>query len=163
MARGTKNDQINIEDRRAKALELRKGGSSYRAIAKKLGVEVGTAYSDVNAALQSLTNMNTTSADELRMMEVERLDAMLLSISTQLKAGHLGAIDRALRISERRSKLQGLDAPMKVEEVTWQSEILALIRDGRITLEQAKQELGLDLYQELFKSTGLPVITANEG
>lgn len=159
MARGGKNDQINIEDRRAKALELRKGGSSYRAIAKKLNVDVATAYNDVDSALKSLTRLNQSSVEELRTIELERLDTMLLAIHENVKSGHLGAIDRALRIMEQRAKLAGLYAPVKTEEVTWQSEILTLLREGKITREQVEQELGTDLATEFFKSTGLPVTT----
>lgn len=71
----------------------------------------------------------------------------------------LAAIDRMLKISERRARLLGLDMPVKYEEVTWQSEILTLLREGKITREQVEQELGADLATEFFKSTGLPVTT----
>src|SRR5690349_23451155 len=75
----------------------------------------------------------------------------------------LSAIDRKLKISERRSKLLGLDMPVKYEEVTWQSEVLALYKSEQITREQIEQELGHDLATELFKSAGLPLTTAREG
>jgi hypothetical protein len=42
-------------------------------------------------------------------MEVERLDEMLLSIWPRVKNGELDAINTALRISDRRGKLLGLD------------------------------------------------------
>jgi len=77
------------------------------------------------AFLQGLTPMTSgivpISDDERRariakaqqLMEEQRLDAMLLSIDRAVKAGHLGAVDRALRISESRRKLLGLDATTK--------------------------------------------------
>ena len=38
----------------------------------------------------------------------------MLGVWKQAKDGHLGAIDRVLKIQERRAKLLGLDAPSKV-------------------------------------------------
>jgi len=55
---------------------------------------------------------------------VERLDQMLLALGPMLRTNqregrmaNLGAIDRALKIMERRAKLLGLDAPVR-QEVT---------------------------------------------
>ena len=47
---------------------------------------------------------------------MERLDGLLLALAGPIKAGHLGAIDRALHIMERRARLLGLDAPTKTDE-----------------------------------------------
>lgn len=43
--------------------------------------------------------------------------------------------------------------------VTWQNEILALLRDGRVTQEDVIDELGYDLAEELFKSVGILATT----
>jgi hypothetical protein len=164
MARGGKNDQIDIEDRRAKALELRKGGSSYRAIAKKLNTDVATAYKDVDVALKSLVQMNTASASELREIELERLDAMLLSISDNLKNGHLGAIDRALRIMERRARLLGLDMPTKIETIDWRSQTIAEIREGKYTHDEIAALFGdAALADDLFLQAGKTVTAVTVG
>lgn len=40
----------------------------------------------------------------------------------------------------------------------WQREVLDLIQSGRITAEQARQELGDELATELFESAGIPAI-----
>jgi len=42
-------------------------------------------------------------------LELERLDAMQAAIWDDAMNGHLGAIDRVLKIMERRAKLLGLD------------------------------------------------------
>jgi hypothetical protein len=163
MARGGKNDQIDIEDRRAKALELRKGGSSYRAIAKKLNTDVATAYKDVDVALKSLVQMNTASATELREIELERLDAMLLSISDNLKSGHLGAIDRALRIMERRARLIGLDAPTQVQTIDWRSQAIDDIRANKYTHDEIAALFGdHELATQLFAEAGKSVTVGRE-
>ena len=54
-------------------------------------------------------------ADELRKLELERLDKLLLGVWPQAVRGNQGSVDRALRIMERRAKLLGLDAPVKSE------------------------------------------------
>lgn len=52
-------------------------------------------------------------ADELRSLELERLDRLLLGVWSQAAKGNQGAVDRALKIMERRARLLGLDAPTK--------------------------------------------------
>jgi hypothetical protein len=48
----------------------------------------------------------------LRVLEAGRLDQLQLAIWKSALAGHLGAIDRVLRIMERRARLFGLDTPL---------------------------------------------------
>ncbi len=95
------------------ALELRKAGATYETIAQSLG------YSSPSGAYQAIESaMKRTlqePADDLRRLEIERLNAMLLSIWPSVRQGNYGAIDRALRIMERTAKLLGLDAPAKQE------------------------------------------------
>lgn len=50
-----------------------------------------------------------------RALELAKLDEMEIKVSSNARAGHEGAIDRALRIMERRAKILGLDAPAKQE------------------------------------------------
>lgn len=96
--------------RRIQALELRKAGVSYRAIGDRLGVSEAQAHRDVKAAMQALQKVQDTVAEDVRTMELARLDDMYFSIATQIRNGNHGAIDRGLRIMERRAKLLGLDA-----------------------------------------------------
>ncbi len=104
-----------IEERRGKALDLRRSGASLRRIAAQLGVSHEQIRLDIQGALSEAIKENVNNAEHLRTMELERLDDMLLRISKQVSDGHLGAIDRALRISEQRAKLLGLYAPVKLE------------------------------------------------
>lgn len=106
---------IAIEERRGKALDLRRSGASLRRIAAQLHVSHEQVRLDIQAALSEAIKENVDNAEQLRTMELERLDDMLLRIAPQVNNGHLGAIDRALRISEQRSKLLGLYAPQKME------------------------------------------------
>lgn len=95
-----------------KALELRKAGMTLQQISDVLGVAVSTIHKSISVALRKL---NVEPAEEYRTMDLQRLDALYLAAFRQAKDGHLGAIDRCLRIMERRAKLLGLDSPTKFE------------------------------------------------
>jgi len=132
---------IAVAERRAKVLSFRKAGASHRVIAGELGVDHSTIVRDVQAIFAELAAEQRASAEELRTMELARLDEWQLEASRILRATHplvsggkvlsgfttdgkafgltddgpkLQAIDRLLRISESRRKLLGLDAPPKV-------------------------------------------------
>src|SRR5512139_798613 len=106
----TKGAKERAAARRIEALELRKSGASYRQIGRALNISGAQAHRDVCLALAGLARIEKHTAEELQAIEVERLDLALLAIAPQVKAGHLGAIDRWIRLSERRCKLLGLDA-----------------------------------------------------
>ena len=100
-------------DRQREALELRKAGATFEAIAKRLGYRGPSgAY---NAVMAGLRKTLQEPADDLRKMELERLDALTLRSWSLASQGSLEAIDRILRIMARRAKLLGLDAPERKE------------------------------------------------
>jgi hypothetical protein len=110
--------RIAIAEREAKALELRKEGATYGAIARSIG------YTDRSAAAKPVSRALAATiqepADELRRLESERLDALLAAVWHDAMAGRRSAVESALRIMDRRSKLIGLDAPLRraVEVIT---------------------------------------------
>jgi hypothetical protein len=95
-----------------RALELRKAGAPYRQIARDLGVDVHTAHADVAAELADLRETAVGEATALRALELERLDGMTSGLWPQIRAGSPLAVSAAVRVSERRSRLLGLDAPI---------------------------------------------------
>lgn len=104
-------EKERIAERRTQVFALRLSGASYRQIGKQLGITPDTAWRDVTAVLKELQERSLKTADLYRTLELERLDTMLLSIMTQVRNGNLSAIDRALRISDQRCKLLGLNRP----------------------------------------------------
>jgi hypothetical protein len=113
MARSQKTSPkaIKAQDTALKALELRKAGATYETIAQMLGyTSKSTAFSAVNRIIQGAKREGTREAFE---MELRRLDDLLMALWPSARQGELGAIDRTLRIMERRAKLLGLDAPEK--------------------------------------------------
>lgn len=129
---------VDTAQRDARAAELRRDGANYQEIADRLG------FSDRSRARQAVERALAATvaepAAELRALELARLDEMWRHAWAVLKREHvahsngrvvhldgkplvddgpvLNAIDRLLRIQERRAKLLGLDAPTRVESIT---------------------------------------------
>lgn len=102
----------------ARAMELRRDGNSYRAIAEQLDVSVATAHASVQRALKTIRKEN---AETVRALELQRLDDSLM-VALDIRDNpltrddiRLQAIATIVRLQERRSKLEGLDAPTKIE------------------------------------------------
>ena len=94
-------------------MELRKAGATYRAIARELGVDVHTAHADVAAELADLRVQTAHTAEDVRDLELARLDAATNGVWPDVQAGDPRAVMAIVRIGERRSKLLGLDAPQQ--------------------------------------------------
>lgn len=124
--------------RRGKALQMRLAGANYEAIAKELGYSSrASAVTDIRRALVATVQ---EPADEVRALELARLDMMWNTVLKVLARNHvtvsngkiiylggvpvkddspvLQAVDRLLKIQERRAKYLGLDAPKAFEVVT---------------------------------------------
>jgi len=105
--------EINALDKQLQALQLRIAGVSYQSIADALGYKHASgAHKAVSSALKKTLQ---EPADDLRSLELARLDSAMQAIAASVKQGQYGAIDRLLKIMERRAKLLGLDAPAKLD------------------------------------------------
>ncbi|MBI3131731.1 MAG: hypothetical protein HYZ13_10430 [Acidobacteria bacterium] len=113
--RGRKTNQrrITAVEKAGESLRLRAEGYTYRAIAHQLGYkDPSGAQRAVERALQATMQ---EASDHLRVLELERLDNLHNAIWGRAMNGEGPAIDRVLRVMERRSKLLGLDAPARQE------------------------------------------------
>ena len=63
----------------------------------------------------------------MRTLELERLDKLWFAMYRQATQGNQGAVDRCIRIMERRAKLLGLDAPTKTELSTKDDKPISII------------------------------------
>jgi len=90
-------------------LELRRAGATYSQIGEQLGITESVAARHARRAYERLCAETSETTAEMRQIETERLDAMLLSIWPRVRKGELIAIDRALSIHSARSKLYGLE------------------------------------------------------
>lgn len=111
-----------IAELRAKAFEMRKQGATYRQIAKALGIQVASAYEHVQAELLALRELMLKDAQDVLQLELERLDAILLTAFQQFRGGNVGAGFVLLKAMERRARLLGLDKPVKVAPTTPEGE-----------------------------------------
>ena len=92
---------------------MRRDGATFKQIAEALGYKgPSSAY---RAVMSALRRTQQEPADELRRLELERLDEALRAIAGRVRQGNLAAIDRWIRISESRRRLLGLDAPTRTE------------------------------------------------
>lgn len=104
--------QLAVE-RAVRALELRKAGFSYPAIAAELGYRSNSGA--VMAVQRALRRMLQEPADAVRTMELSRLDTLQAALWPRCLEGDGNAVDRVLRIMVRRADLLGLDAPAKID------------------------------------------------
>ena len=96
-------------------LRLRKMGYDARQISDELDIPFDRVSNIIKSALKSLSKEMKGQAEEIRSLELTRLDELQTAIWTDCMDGKLTAIDRVLKIMERRSKLVGLDAPERLD------------------------------------------------
>jgi len=122
-----------------RALDLRRRGLSYPQIAAETGCSLSTAHAMVQRALADSAR---EAAEEVRQIEAGRLDDLTRTLNRVLLARHIvvsqgqvmkhpetgetltdhdpviRAVLALVRVSERRAKLLGLDAPTRHEVIT---------------------------------------------
>ncbi len=113
MAQQTTAQKITTAERRRQAVALRLSGATYESIGETIGVSTPAAFKLVKTALEKLAKDTETDAVPLRELELQRLDRLQFGLWAKAQKGDLNAVDRALKIMERRAKLLGIDAPEK--------------------------------------------------
>lgn len=106
--------KFGVQLRRLKALEMRREGKSYSSIAKKLNSTIRIIHMDIGTVLKKEIQKRTrTHLAQIVQLELERLDLLFEKAWELIKGNNVAAIDKALKIMERRAKYLGLDAPAK--------------------------------------------------
>jgi hypothetical protein len=99
---------VLLAEKKRTALEMRAKGKSYQEIADALGyADRSGPWELVQTALRELVQ---EPADIVRQLELERLDKALAALWPQVQLGDVFAIDRMIKIMDRRSRYLGLDA-----------------------------------------------------
>ena len=113
MARGTKTSPKRIEavERAAEAVRLRVQGFTFTEIAKRAGFRSKQAAFD--AVRRALSSTLREPSDELRELDLRRLDELFLGQWPAAQSGDPDAVDCCLRILSKRWRLLGLDVPPK--------------------------------------------------
>ena len=102
--------------REIRALELRLAGASYRQIGLQTGVSHAQAFRDVQTILKEYL---TEPTEEVRKVELGRLDSLLVAHWIKATAGDYKATTMVLAIMDRRARLLGLDAPVRIDITAW--------------------------------------------
>jgi len=132
--------KLTTAQRQKQVLKMRLAGLSYPKIGERLGIAPSTAYRAVARALKKIEAKTAESAQELRRLELERLDQLQAGLWTYALAGNVQAVRETLRVMERRSKLLGLDAAAEQERTV--AEVLAALVSERRAELQARDEDG---------------------
>ena len=111
-----------LEKRRLAELEMRLAGVQYRQIAEHFGVDVHTAWDDIQWAMQPTRNTLDEVGEKARRLDLWRLDRLLRALWPRAVGARATspddfAVDRVLKILDRRARLLGLDAPSQHEMV----------------------------------------------
>ena len=109
--------QAETAGRRASLIKLRRSGVRFDdPLILALGYSSsGAARKDLIRALEQNRDEEAAEVSVYRQQENERYDVMLRAIWSEVEAGDLRSIETALKISDRRSKLNGWDAPVRTE------------------------------------------------
>lgn len=140
--------RIAAKERRSLALKLRLAGIQFKDIGKQLGCSRQRAAQLVEGEMENIIAQNAELAAQVRDMELVRLDTIQSGIWSQATSGNHGAIDRVLRIMERRSKLLGLDAPQQLQVESHDghgiADMIALANDPKRLAEYREECRRLD-------------------
>ena len=117
--------KIEQAQRARQVMQLRMAGASERTIASQLGLSPGGVHKIIARELATVRAETGEAAEEARKLELERLDQLQTAlwpaaIGVNATTGtrtdpNLQAVDRVLRVMERRAQLLGLDFKPKVE------------------------------------------------
>lgn len=127
---------LTIHERRQAAFDLRIQGYFVKDIAKALKVHENTIAADLTACIADLQKNTQAAAEELRSMDLARLDMMLLELWPNRK--WLKVQEGILMILERKHKLMGLDSSKTVLEASINSNVQ--IGVGQLDLSKLNDE-----------------------
>jgi hypothetical protein len=135
----SRRSNIKTREKEMEVVRLRRVGLSFAEIAKQLDYsnESGPYKALMRHMERNVTELQP-STEAVRQEELGRLDWWLQNISAQIIAGDVPAVNTALRISERKAALLGLDAPKQFE---------ARLRVDVVSWNQAIRDF-LDIYRE---------------
>ena len=113
-----------IVAKETEVVKLRRGGLTWDAIAERMGYAYPAA---AHAAYKrAAARVVHEDVEAIRRIESERLDVVQSAVWGKALGGDIPAVQTVIRIMERRSKLLGLDAPIKqqVEVTTYDGETI---------------------------------------
>lgn len=143
-------NKIDTKRRRKRVLELRKQGLLYREIAERIreqfapeelpnGFDASYVGQDLRRALQNVESDLETEARDMLRMELRRLNEMQAALWSKAMQGEETAVDRILRVMERRAKYLGLDEPEEIRAEIGAGLDLSVLLDALEDFPEARQ------------------------
>lgn len=107
----SRTQQSATAERRARAMSLRASGATLDLIQQTLGYSGRAAVSkDLSRAMAQAVADQKQSADELRALELMRLDRMQRGLWAAAAGGDPRTAETVLKIIDRRCRMLGLDS-----------------------------------------------------
>lgn len=113
VTRGKKASRILAQEKRRKALELRKAGATYAQIAEAVGYSQPTGAR--KAVLKAFGEVIQEPVTELKTIQIERLNHMLMVLWPKVQAGDTVAINTSLNVMNKIDALMGTEAARQIE------------------------------------------------
>lgn len=113
--RKRRSDPLVKAEESRRIVNLFIAGARPDEIARTMNLSVETVYRERRAALEVIAPLRDKAADELREVELQRLDRLQRAHWTQALEGNVGSSKIVLACIDRRAKMLGLDAPVKVD------------------------------------------------
>lgn len=106
--------EIARQQRRMRVLQSKVAGASVRQIAEQEGVSAGQIQKDVNRALGELSKEHIGHADQVRSMQMERYNQLLLRWYQPALRQDAEATNIVLKIMDKISQINGVipDKPL---------------------------------------------------
>lgn len=139
---GNVTRRIQAMEKQRRALEMRKAGATYHAIAQAVGY--GDASAARKAIERAIADVIQEPAQEVRTIQIERLNHMLLTLWPKVQAGDERAIDTALRVMDKLDRLMGTDSASQVDvNVHHDGAVLVIDGDKDAFIRQMKKMAGV--------------------
>ncbi len=134
----TSPSALSAKERALKALDLRKEGLSFQAIADEIGYK--TESGARNAVNRLLARTEFEAVHDYRKLKLMQLDGIYREVKKSLldEKGHLSlwAIDRLLGIMDMQARLLGLYTLGDIEAYDWRKEFKDAGLDGDELINQ---------------------------
>jgi hypothetical protein len=107
--------RLLAREREKEAYAMKRGGATYQAIGDALGVSKQAVAMMIKRVLIESREEMQGDIDEVRTLELSRLEGLLFMAWRLAIKGNLGAIDRVEKIIRAQREILGIDAPKKSE------------------------------------------------
>lgn len=146
--------KLSAAEKRIKAHDLRLKGWTFDEIGRAIGTTRQRAHQIITEHLEKLAEQTAEKSEQIRAVEVAKLDRLERILNAKIEAAteidpddqpdpaeiakresiRNQAIDRLIKIQERRAKLLGLDGPIKLASTdpTGEHESQAITDDERL-------------------------------